>query len=348
MAPQSSTSQPIGISGIGPVCPGVASVAELVARDTRSVPASQANGHDWFDPVRFLGKRGFKYLTPATRYVLGAAQVALEDARMPADGYAPVEKGVIIGTNFAVASVHDAMDAVILHEGADHLSPMEAANFSVNLAASHISIKHGFKAFNISLTSPMVAGIEALIFGADAIRQGRAQMVVAGATEDTPSPLAAQVLGGPVATGAACTLVLEPLSRAHQRQARIYGVVGAGALRFINPQRLEERTTHARLVDLLADDLARLVPPELALVHYCPLTSAFPLNRMVNQIVREVLIERQIEVIQHAFFGANGAFMTVSPLLQLGALLHTHGSGLLVAVSPHGHIAMVMLHPATH
>jgi hypothetical protein len=273
--------------------------------------------------------------------------VALDDARLSVDHYPLDEKGVIIGTNFAVASVHEAMDAVIMNESSDGLSPMEAANFSVNLAASHISIKHRFRAFNISFTNPMVAGIEALLFGANAIRQGRAQMVVAGATEDTPATPAAEALGVPLAPGGACTLVLESLASAQERQARPYGVLGAGALRFINPRHLHDSAAYERLVERIMHDLARLVPPETTTVHYCPLTAHFPLNQAVDAIICDVLNKRQIEVMQHTFFGATGAHITVSPLLQLGALLHHHGSGLLVATSPHGHVALMMIHPAT-
>lgn len=346
MATRSLFSQPIGISGIGPICPGVTSLPELLALETGSDGAFQGRGNDWFDPVRFLGKRGFKYLTPATRYALGATQVALDAAHIAADTYTPEERGVIIGTNFAVAGVHAAMDAVIMTEGADALSPMEAANFSVNLAASHISMKHSCKAFNISLTTPMVAGVEALILGANAIRYGRAQMVVAGATEDTPLPQAADALGVPVASGAACAVVLEPAARARERQAPLYAIVGEGILRFAHPQALEDATAAQRLVNLLRHDLTRLLPPELSSVYYCPLTAPFPVNRRADAIVQEVLAERGITTITSAFVGATGAFITVSPLLQLGALVAQCGAGLLLATSPHGHIALVMLHPA--
>ncbi|NJM14660.1 MAG: aspartate kinase [Bacteroidales bacterium] len=131
-----------------------------------------------------------------------------------------------------------------------------------------------------------------------------------------------------------------------EEQLSVIAIVGEGILRFAHPQALEDATAAQRLVNLLRHDLTRLLPPELSSVYYCPLTAPFPVNRRADAIVQEVLAERGITTITSAFVGATGAFITVSPLLQLGALVAQHGAGLLLATSPHGHIALVMLHPA--
>ena len=62
-------------------------------------------------PERFLGPRGFKFLSTATRYALAAAHVALEDAQLvDTTFYSPEAKGVFVGTNFGVHEVAEAMD----------------------------------------------------------------------------------------------------------------------------------------------------------------------------------------------------------------------------------------------
>ncbi len=336
---------PIVISGIGPMTPIATTIEELAATKQQSDQATTGRGRDWFDAQHFLGQRGFKYLTPATRYVLAATQLAFQDARIEDVTFARHEKGVLIGTNFGVSAVHQRMDEVIMSMGASALSPMDAANFSINLPASYVSIKHGLQAFNITCTSPTVAAIEALMVGAQALRRGQARMVVVGATEDQPPSTFEEVVNGSRDVSGACVFVLERLSSARKRQAFIYAEFGRGTLRFIPPMLLEEEETQHRLSVMLTNELERLVLPHQTVVHYSALTCSHPTNRIVDRIVRSVLAARKIRVINTEAVGADGSFMTVSPLLQLGASLLIYGAGLLLTTSPYGHITLLNLQP---
>ena len=72
----------------------------------------------WFDPAEHLGPRGWRYLTPATRYVLAAAALAMKDAGFDPAALADDEVGVAIGTNFAAAPVVGRFDDVVAEETA--------------------------------------------------------------------------------------------------------------------------------------------------------------------------------------------------------------------------------------
>src|SRR5262249_36953908 len=144
------------ISGLGPKCPLALDVPALTALTTGATnPAPPAA--DWFRPELYLGKRGFKYLMPAARYAAAAAQGALADAGLVPESYAARARGVFVGTNFGGAGVLAGLDQVIMNSGADALSPMTAPNFSINLVASAISERNAMTAFNVTLTSPVVA-----------------------------------------------------------------------------------------------------------------------------------------------------------------------------------------------
>ncbi|MCC5603263.1 beta-ketoacyl synthase N-terminal-like domain-containing protein [Nostoc favosum] len=334
---------PIVISGIGPICSQATTVTELSTVDCKVQELSNMKGVNWFEPKRFFGSRGFKYFPLATQYILAAAKLALEDANIQDNSCTPEEKGVVLGTNFAIDSICSQMDRVVMTEGATALSPMEAPNFSVNLPASYVSIKYGFRAFNISLTSSVVAGLESIIFGAHSIRQGRAKIALVGATEDSPPSQISEVLGVPVKEGGACALILETLPQVLSRQARIYCQVGKGSLRFFNPKQLQEVTIQERLRKTIRQELERLIPVDRTSIHYCPLICSFAFNQTVDSIIRETLAARNIQVFSHNYIGATGALITVSPLLQMAALAIEHGEGLILATSPHGHIAMLTL-----
>lgn len=324
------------VTGIGLVCPHAASVEELVS-GTRA-PAAAG---DWFEPERYLGRRGFKYLTPATRYVLAAAGLALDDAGVGAGAYEPADAGVVVGTNFGVSSVLERMDRVVIGEGAGALSPMDAPNFSVNIAASHVSMKHAFRAFNVSLTNAVVAGIEALVLAAHFVRRGRARMTLAGATEDRVPEDGAAALGAPAGGAGACALLVEDARAASERGARAYASVAGGASRFVPPG-AGERTVR-RVVD---DALAAAGEGAAGRVALCAPPDGFELGRAAGDALRAALTRRGAEISERSYAGARGDYATVSPLLQAAGVAAQEGAGVVAAASPHGHVAVAVLERA--
>jgi len=145
----------------------------------------------WFDPIPYLGARGYKYYSDAGRLVLSGMAKMLQNASCTQVVNAAPKRGAIVGTNFGNFDVLSKFGEVIRSEGAEHLQPMEAPNFSINVPASLLSIKHELRAFNITLTHDLRAGIDAVIESYRALSSGRADAVIAGAVEPTlPMPVA--------------------------------------------------------------------------------------------------------------------------------------------------------------
>jgi 3-oxoacyl-[acyl-carrier-protein] synthase II len=333
---------------MGLVCAAASDVRDLAAAEADGpAPSGAAPGDTWFDAPRFLGPRGYKYLTPATRYMVAASGAAMSEAGVADGAYAADRKGVMVGSNFAVAGVHAAMDRTILAEGASALSPNYAANFSINLAASHVSLKYGCKGFNVCFTSTMVAGVEALLFGARSIGRGRADFVVAGATEDAPPAEVAEVIGCPVQDGGACALALERGDAAMGRGATIYGRFSAGTLAFFDPALLQESDGAADLETVIAHAVAQLGLDGPARLHRYALTCRYAFNDAVNLAVRRAVAIRGIDLIEASGAGADGSLFTVSPVLQAALAAYRRQDALLVTTSPRGHIALLVFQSAT-
>lgn len=340
----SGENQTIVITGVGVISPEAMSVPELADGPTGD-PIQPGTGVirplDRFDPERFLGKRGFKYLNPATRYAVACSRLATDDAGLAEESYKAEEKGVFLGTTCAVNETLDSLDHTIVNEGAESLQPMEAPNFSVNLAASNISMRQQFKAFNVTLTSALVSGLEAVIFGAQSIRRSRARLVLAGAVEGKPPERLVSLLGSPLAEGAACLLALESLSDARARGARSYARVGGTALCFIPPGIADEEAEQVAWI--IEGHLDRIIQPGQEQVYLSLLDLDYPVCQVVNQVIRQSLERRgiQLSVLPRQAAGE----ISVSPLLSLVTSAAIHGQGLVVAVSPHGQVALVNLEP---
>ena len=170
---------------------------------------------DWFDVRAQLAPRGYKYLPPACQYLLAAAKRAVDWADLPLPA---VERGVVVGTNRGCARLHADMDHTVITGSADELSPAFAPFFAINVLASRASIEYDCKAFNVTVTSPMVAGLESVQVGARALAAGRATAVLVGATEAEPD----EIVGLPPEAGAA-VLLLETRESAARRGANVLG-----------------------------------------------------------------------------------------------------------------------------
>lgn len=318
------------LTGTGLVCPEAAGVPQLLA-------AGPARGDEqgWFDPVPYLGARGWKYLSPATRYLLAAATLAVADAQLRPAELPDESMGVMVGTNLAANPVVSRLDRTVIAEGADLLSPAEAPNFSVNIPASHISMRYGMRAFNVSLTNPVVAGAESVIRLASAIRRGRAQAGIAGATEERPED-------GWASEGACC-FVVERDEHAVTRGAGAdrRAALAGGFCRFVPPSATAtgwERAVGRPLRDLLTGPRRPADP-----LPYAGPAGCGEFGRQVDQYCRGVAERCGVTLQGRRYLGDDGRYLTASPLLQVAGLVAELGRGLVVAASPHGHVAALRL-----
>ena len=226
------------VTGIG-VCTPWGDAPELIpAASERPEPLDDA----WFDTAAQLGARGYKYLPQACRYLLAAGRRALASAGTPDAAL----RGVVIGTNHAASALHSAMNDTVVRAGAHELSPSTAPYFAVNVFASRLAIEHDCTAFCLTVTTPLAAGLESLQTGVRALGCGRADTVLAGATE--------QRLGGGFAEPGAAVLVFETRAAAVERGARIFGACHTGSAYAPAADHAKE-AVGAKWADLGADGL---------------------------------------------------------------------------------------------
>ncbi|GGZ35796.1 hypothetical protein GCM10010387_32480 [Streptomyces inusitatus] len=202
------------VSGIGVVTPWTDQPEKAALADRPAVPGQ------WFDHRTRLGPRGYKYLPPASQFFLAAAKYALADSDDDPARHAAERRGAAVGTNSSAVALHDSMDRTVLEESAAALSPASAPYFSINLFGSRLATEHGLKGFNLTLTTPRVAGLESLETGARAVAAGRASWLLAGATEEA---LPEGLPGHERSERGAAALVLEPAGAVRARGGRVYG-----------------------------------------------------------------------------------------------------------------------------
>ncbi|WP_260867980.1 beta-ketoacyl synthase N-terminal-like domain-containing protein [Streptomyces sp. SAJ15] len=273
----------------------------------------------WFDHRAELGRRGYKYLPAASQYFLAAARRALAHGGDALAAVDPGHRGAAVGTNTAVHAVHEEIDDTVLRgkRGADDLFPPTAPYFSVNLFSTKLATEHAVKGFNLTLTTPRVAGLEAIATGTSCLAADRARALVTGVAEAALGDPAA----GEAAEAGAVALVLEPAAAATARGGRGHG-------------RLAVRTAFLPPDALTAGAVAEALGP----LDGAPVTAVLDDSPVAEAVAAS--LGADVERVP----AGPGA---LEPLLRIAGALRAGGPpSLVVTAAAEGHLAVCRVAPA--
>jgi beta-ketoacyl-acyl-carrier-protein synthase II len=249
------------ITGLGAVTPvgndarstwraavaGQSGVDTIQAFDPTGFPVRIAAEVKDFDPSGIAPPKEARRMERNVLLALAASQEAWQDAGAPEVDSERV--GIVYGS--AIGGVIGIADqAEVLRErGHDRVSPFFIPSVLVDSASGQIAISLGLRGPNYAPVSACATGSHALGEGAETIRRGMADVVLAGGTEacihplilagfcamrgladDNDDPPRASrpfdaTRAGFVMGEGACTLVLEELEAARARGATIYAEV---------------------------------------------------------------------------------------------------------------------------
>ncbi|MFA5142869.1 MAG: beta-ketoacyl-[acyl-carrier-protein] synthase family protein [Candidatus Omnitrophota bacterium] len=233
-----------GRSGIGPVS----------LFDTSATRAKLAGEIAGFHPEEFLGAKGLRTFDRATRLVLSAAKLALDDAglNVPLDEEVSARTGVSLGSTLGSVRSISEFDKEGLRSGPRSVNPALFPNTVINAPASQVSIRFNIKGFNATISTGFSAGLDAIDYAANFIKLYDYDIVLAGGIEELCEQtfLGFHKIGhlagsrdgkaeidcpfdkrrnGIILGEGACILILEEAGRAMDRGAKIYAeVLGYG------------------------------------------------------------------------------------------------------------------------
>ena len=257
--------QRVAITGLGVKSPAGADTAALwsVVRagrscagpitlfDASSLPVGFACEVPDFDGEAYLGAKEARRADRVAQLGFAAGTDALADAGpLGAD---PGRCGVVVGTGVGGLATQENEERVLFERGPARVSPFLVPMMMANATAALVAMRHGWRGPNLCLATACAAGGHAIGEAARLVREGSADVVLAGGTEAaiTPVALAAFARMGALSARAgdaerasrpfdverdgfvmgegAAFLVLERWDRAVGRDARIYGeVLGYG------------------------------------------------------------------------------------------------------------------------
>lgn len=137
-----------------------------------------------FDPLKYIHKRHLRVLDRSTRLLIAASQLSIEDAHLTITDENTYSIGVSVGATFGSLHSISQFDREGLIEGPKYVNPSFFPNTVINSPASQVSIMFKIKGFNTTISTGFCASLDALIYAADFIRLGRADVVLVGGVEE--------------------------------------------------------------------------------------------------------------------------------------------------------------------
>lgn len=232
-----------GKSGIGPI-------TQFDATNYASRIAGECSD---FHVDEWIPKKEQKKMDRFMQIGIVASRLAWEDAKITVTGENAGRIGVMVGSGIGGLTAIQQQVMVLQEKGPRRISPFFIPSCLINLISGHVAIEYGLKGPNHSVVTACATGTHAIGDAAALIRNGQADVMVAGGAEAAINELA---VGGFAAAKALSTrnddpqgasrpwdtgrdgfviaegagvVVLEELESAKKRGATIYAeVVGYG------------------------------------------------------------------------------------------------------------------------
>jgi 3-oxoacyl-[acyl-carrier-protein] synthase II len=208
-----------------------------------------------FDPFAFLDKKEGRKLDRFTQTAIIASDQAVKDAGITKDNVNPDRVGVIFASGIGgLITFQNEVIEFAKGDGTPRFNPFFIPKMILDIAAGHISMRHGFRGPNFAVVSACASSTNAIIAAATEVRLSRADIILTGGAESVISEAgvggfnAMKALSernddpktasrpfdkdrdGFVMGEGAGVLILEELEHARARGARIYcEIAGGGA-----------------------------------------------------------------------------------------------------------------------
>jgi 3-oxoacyl-[acyl-carrier-protein] synthase II len=221
------------------VAAGKSGIAPITLFDASMMETRFAGEVKGFAPANFMDAKQARRMDRYQQFALAAAEMAMTDARFTVAPSEADRAAVIIGS--CVGGLANAEDATLAARSTSprNVSPFFILNVLINMAASHVSIRHGFKGPAWSTSSACATSAHALGEAARLIQRGDVDVALAGGAE---APIGFMCVAGFNALRALSTRNDEPERASRPFDADRDGFVlgeGAGVL-------LLEELEHAR------------------------------------------------------------------------------------------------------
>jgi 3-oxoacyl-[acyl-carrier-protein] synthase II len=137
-----------------------------------------------FDPVAYFDRKEARKIDRFTQLALVASDEAVKDAGINKDNVNVDRVGVIVGSGIGgLITFQEEVTNYATGDGTPRFNPFFIPKMILDIAAGHISMRHGFRGPNYSVVSACASSTNAIIDAFDTIRLGKADVIITGGSE---------------------------------------------------------------------------------------------------------------------------------------------------------------------
>ncbi|KOP63640.1 3-oxoacyl-[acyl-carrier-protein] synthase, KASII (plasmid) [Priestia megaterium] len=220
---------------------GKTGIREMVQLDSSELLTNYAGEVRNLSPEKMMTQEEIEETERCTQLSFLAASEALKQADIPAGFYNTFKQGVILGTSLGGIPNGEKFHKQWIREGYEHTDPNLLLSYPLHTAADFLSVRFNLKGPKVAISTACSAGSNAIGYGIELIKSGKADMLIVGgadplsmlslagfnslkALSDEPCSPYSQSKGITLAEGAG-VLILERLDRVKDRGGKILSLV---------------------------------------------------------------------------------------------------------------------------
>ena len=137
-----------------------------------------------FEPTNYLDRKEARKIDRFTQFALIASDEAVKDAGISRDNVDVDRVGVIVGSGIGgLITFQEEVINFANGDGTPRFNPFFIPKMILDIAAGHISMRHGFRGPNYAVVSACASSTNAIIDAFDNIRLNKADVVITGGSE---------------------------------------------------------------------------------------------------------------------------------------------------------------------
>jgi len=161
--------------------PGADNITLFDASKFKTQFACEVKG---FDPVDYLDRKEARKVDRFTQLAIVASDEAIKHAGISKETVNPDRTGVIFSSGIGgLLTFQEEVMNYARGDGTPRFNPFFIPKMILDIAAGHISMRHGFRGPNFAVVSACASSTHALIEASHYIRLGKADVMVAGGSE---------------------------------------------------------------------------------------------------------------------------------------------------------------------
>ncbi|TMQ71964.1 MAG: beta-ketoacyl-ACP synthase II [Candidatus Eisenbacteria bacterium] len=169
-----------GKSGAGPI----------TRFDVSAYPTRFACEVKDFSTEGIIDRKDARRMDRFVQYAVAASHEAIRSSGIELEAIDRARAGVIIGSGIGGMETFEDQHAALMNKGPGRVSPFFIPMMIVDMAAGQISIRFGLKGPNFATVSACASGAHAIGEALRLIRAGDADVMIAGGSEATITPMA--------------------------------------------------------------------------------------------------------------------------------------------------------------